>query len=446
MDDLIRNSLLQNIHENKWQDIRNQVMKLSVPEIADVFLDIEPDSRLPVLRLLPEKVSVAVFSYIPSELQKELIEHLTTDEKRKLLSLMHPDDRTRLFEGMPDEVTKELLTLLSPEDLQESEELLGYPKESIGRLMTTEYLAVYPDWNIGQALGQIRRYGKLSETVNNMYVIDRHELLLGVITLTDVILSEPSDPIEKIMIKDIVTLNPYDDRERASEIMQEYDITILPVVDSNGVMLGIVTIDDVFDVAVEETTEDFQKSSAVTPFTTSYRGTSIFQLFHKRIVWLILLVFANLASSGVIATFEETLTSYIVLAFFIPLLIDSGGNAGSQSATLMIRSIATGDVAISQWFRTFMKEIGVGLTLGIAMGSAATVLGLFHGGYQIGLVVGISMMSIILIANLIGASLPFIFSRFKMDPAIASGPLVTTIVDVCGLFFYFTIARILLRV
>lgn len=445
MNDATRNALLQNIHENKWQDVRNQIVNLPVPEIVDVFLDIEPDSRLSVLRLLSEKMSVEVFSYLPPEYQQELIPNLTADETKKILSLMTPDDRTKLFEGMPEEVTKELFTLLSPEDLQESEELLRYPKESVGRLMTTEYLTVYPDWNVGQALEQIRKYGKLSETVNNIYVIDKQEILLGVITLEDIILSDPSDPIEKIMKKDIITVNPNDDRERASQIIQEYDLTALPVVDLNGILLGIVTVDDVFDVTVEETTEDFHKSSAVMPFTTSYSGTSISQLFRKRIGWLIILVFANLASSGVIASFEETLAAYVVLAFFIPLLIDSGGNTGAQSATLMIRAIATGDVDISQWLRTFIKEIGVGVALGIAMGSASIMLGAFHGGYEIGLVVGISMISIVLVSNLIGASLPFILTRFKLDPAVASGPLVTTIVDVCGLFVYFSIARIMLH-
>jgi magnesium transporter len=246
------------------------------------------------------------------------------------------------------------------------------------------------------------------------------------------------------MDRTYVSLSAFDDREQAVRTMQRYDLAALPVVDSAGVLLGIVTVDDVLDVAQEEATEDFQKVAAVAPLGVRYREAGVWSLYRKRIGWRLVLVAVNLASSGVIALYEEALAAAVALAFFIPLLIGSGGNAGAQSATLMIRALATGDVGLDQWLRTLLKELGVGISLAVTMGVAAWLLGLVRVGVEVGFVVALAMVAIVIVANIIGVTLPFLLIRFRLDPAVASSPLITTIVDATGLLIYFSIATWLL--
>jgi len=243
-----------------------------------------------------------------------------------------------------------------------------------------------------------------------------------------------------------ISLNAYADREDAVQLLKKYDVLSIPVIDTNGILLGVVTADDIMDVAEKEITEDIQKISSVMPLKTSYKHASVFKLYYKRITWLSLLVFVSLISSGVIAFFEETLNAAIALAFFIPLLIGSGGNIGSQSATLMIRAIATEDVKLNDWFRVFIKEIITGLLIGGTLGVIALFIGMFRVGPEIGLIVGFSMLAIILFANIIGALLPFILSKVRIDHAIASSPLITTLVDAFGLIIYFIIANIVFKI
>ncbi len=274
-----------------------------------------------------------------------------------------------------------------------------------------------------------------------IYVTDHSWRLLDSLELRRFILADPGITVKDIMDYRFTAISPFADREEAVRLIQMYDLVAIPVIDSAGVLLGIVTVDDILDIAEEEVTEDFQKTAAVGPLKTSYAYASFWTLYSKRILWLMILILVNLVSSSIIANFEATLASTIALAFFIPLLIDSGGNAGAQSATLMVRAIATGDVKMTRWMATFLKEILVGISLGITMGLASSLLGLFRGGLEIGLVVGISMTAIVLVANLIGAMVPFVLTWFKLDPAVASSPLITTIVDAVGLLIYFTIAN-----
>jgi magnesium transporter len=237
-----------------------------------------------------------------------------------------------------------------------------------------------------------------------------------------------------------VTISAMEDREEAVRVMHRHALSVLPAVDSAGVLLGIVTVDDVLDVAEEEITEDFHKAAAVQPLKSGYREAGVWPLYRKRIGWLVALILINMVSSTVISVYEEVLASAMVLTFFIPLLIASGGNAGSQSATLMIRALATGDVKLTQWFRVLAKELLVGLALGTTMGLAGGLLGLFQGGYQIGVVVGLAMVAVVLVANIMGVALPFLLLRLGLDPAVASSPLITSIADATGLAIYFAIA------
>lgn len=432
------------IEQRDWPAVRNALLKWPAPEVSDLLMALDRNERVLVFRLLPRQLSSEVAAYLSADDLNALLKCLTDEETRQLLANLRPDDRTEFLQELPGELVQRLLNLLSPEDLKEARQLLGYREDSVGRLMTPDYLAVRPDWTIAKALEHIRKTGLDRETIYTVYVVDSKWKLLDTIELARFILADPLSTVAELMDHSFVSIGADEDREKAVQVMQRYDLFVLPVVDSEGILLGIVTADDVMDVAQEEATEDFHKSAAVTPLADTYSDTPVWELYKKRIGWLVALVALNLVSSSVIAVFEETLTATIALAFFIPLLIDSGGNAGSQSATLMVRALATGDLRLGQWASTVTKELLVGISLGLTLGVASWVLGLSRGGIQMGFVVGISMVSIVLVANIIGATLPFLLTRLKIDPAVASSPLITTVADACGLIIYFTVARMIL--
>lgn len=445
MRPMIEPRLRELIEKREWFALRESIAEVPAPDIADLLREMEKGERALVFTALPRQLASEVFAHLEPQDKDDLLKGLTEEETRRLLADMPPDDRAALFEELPGQVTQRLLNLLSPGDLAEVRQLLGYPEDSVGRLMTPDYVAVRPNWTIAHAIDHIRLRGKGSETISVIYVTDSLWHLLDALELQRFILANPSDTVEDIMDRTFVSLNALDDREQAVRTMERYDLYAVPVVDQYGVMLGIVTVDDILDVAQEEATEDFQRVAAVAPLGVSYREASIWSLYSKRIGWLVILILVNLISSGVIAAFEQTLATAIALAFFIPLLIGSGGNTGSQSATLMVRALSTGDVELREWARVALKELGVGLALAVTMGAAASLLGLARGGIDIAFVVGITMTAVVVVANLIGMALPFILTRFKLDPAVASSPLIATIMDATGLLIYFSVATWLLR-
>jgi magnesium transporter len=435
------------IEQKKWTELRESLAELPAPDIATLLLNLEKAACVLVFRLLPRFLSTEVFSYLESKDKDDLIRDLNDEEARQLLAGLTPDDRTEFIAELPGAATQRLLNMLSPEDLKEVRELLGYPKECVGRLMTPDYVAVRPDWSIETALKHVRDKGRDSETVNVIYVVNSSWKLLDALALRRFILAKPGDTVEQIMDFSFVSISAFEDREKAVWMIQHYDLDALPVVDSEGILLGIVTVDDIMDVAQEEATEDFHKVAAVAPLKMSYSESSIWVLYRKRIGWLAALLAVSLISSGVIAFFGETLSSTMALAFFIPLLIGTGGNAGAQSATLMVRAIATGDINMGQWMRVLSKEMFVGSSLGFTMAGGGCALGLFRGGFEIGLIVGLAMICIVVVANILGAALPFLLTKLRLDPAVASSPLIASITDAAGLLIYFSIAaRIIGRI
>lgn len=418
--------------------------EIVAPELVDTLIELEPQDKALFFRALPRDLAVEVFSYLDPETADKLLMDLTDGETRRLISEMSPDDRTALLEELPGQATQRLLNMLSPEDLKEARELLGYPSESVGRIMTPDYVKVQREWTVGQALEHIRKVGYDSESLSMIYVTDKRGKLVDGLPLQRFILHAPDTPLSEIMDDSFVCLSATDDQEVAVDVMRRYNRLMLPVIDTAGVLIGAVTIDDVMDISFEETTEDFHLQAAVTPLKTSYWDSSPWSLFRSRIGWLAILVVVNLLSSGVIAAFEETLEAVVVLAFFIPLIIDTGGNAGSQSATLMIRALSTGEVRMNQWFRVFMKELLIGVGIGLVLGAMGFGLGWWRGGADIGLVVFLTMTAILVVTNLVGMILPFVLGKVRADPAVASGPLITSIADALGLFIYFSFAAIIL--
>ena len=331
-----------------------------------------------------------------------------------------------------------------PEERIIATRLLGYPEDSIGRLMTPEFVAVKPEYTVTEALNHIREYGRDSETLNLIYVIDDNWRLIDDIRIREILLAKPDQQIKDLMDEHFVALNAQDDQESAIRVFQDQDRVALPVIDSEGLLLGIVTIDDVMDVVEEETTEDFHKFGSVQGAVVNPLKAGIGFLYKKRIVWLIALVFMNVFSGAILANFEVVIGQFVALVFFLPLLIDSGGNAGAQSATLMIRSLAVGDVEMSDWFKLIGKEFFVSLLLGITMAVGVSLVASIRAP-EIMLIVASTMILTVIAGSMIGLLLPFIFTKLKIDPATASAPLVTSLADIIGVVIYFSIAtRVLL--
>jgi len=441
---LLKPELNDLIAAKDWLAIKEALNDVPAVDIADLLEDLDTQVAVVIFRLLKKSKAADVFTNLSSSKGVDMLEVFTRQQLSDVMNNLEPDERVALMEELPGHLTQHVLNSMKPENQTLVQRLLGYPPESVGRLMTTNYVKIRKDWTIDESFAHIRKYGRSAETVNVIYVVNEQEKLIDDLRLNQLIVAHPDSKIEDIMDESFESLSAFDDQEYAVDMLSKYDRVAMPVVDSDGVLIGIVTIDDVIDIAREEATEDFHKGAAIAPLKASYLETKIWSLFTKRISWLLILVIVNLLSSGVIEYFEEILASAIALAFFIPLLIDSGGNTGAQSATIMVRAIAVGDVKLSHWLRVASKEILVGLLLGLAMGFASGGLGLFRGGWEIGLIVGLSMIGIVVVANLIGTVLPFILTKFKIDPAVASSPLITTVADISGLIIYFSIASAIL--
>lgn len=429
-------------------ELTEKLEEMAVQDIADAVAELEPEERLDVLRKLPSERKTDTFSYLSHGLQREVIGGLNQDEARRLLREMVPDDRTAFLEELEPDDLEGFLKLLSPEDLKQSLKLLGYPEESIGRLMTPRFVAVLPSWTVARALDHIRHEAHRGETINFVFVIDERGRLLDAIKLKDFILARQDAKVESLMTEEFYSVEASADREDAVQVIQRYDINTLAVTDKTGVLLGIVTVDDIMDVAEQETTEDFQKLGGTGILNISLREASPTFLYRKRIGWLMILVLVNLVSGLAIAMFEDAIEAVIALVFFLPLIIASSGNAGSQSATLMVRALAIGDVDVSDWLRLWGKEFSVALGLGLTMGLAVSLIGAWRGGPELGmqlaLVVGLAMLAVVIMGAMIGMLLPFILQRLNMDPATASTPLITSVADVLGILIYFSIASAIL--
>ncbi|MDZ7639909.1 MAG: magnesium transporter [Bryobacterales bacterium] len=434
------------VQEEKWYELRQLISGWPEPEIADLLFELPAAKRAILFRLLPHDTASDVFSFLEVELQNRLLEDLTEEETRRLVTSLAPDDRIHLLEDLPGEAVQKLLNLLPPADLWKTRQLLGYPEESVGRLMTPDYVAVRRHWSVAEALSHIRMKGQKAETISTIYVVENRWQFVDAVPLESIVLAQPEARMEELLTREGVTLSPLADREEAVRMITRYDVFSIPVVDARNVLLGVVTADDVFDVAEEEATEDFQKSVAVNPLKSTYREASLWELFGKRFPWLLALIGVNLLSSTVIANYSELLEAAIALTFFMPLLLGTGGNTGSQAATLVVRALSTDDLDLSDWFRVTGKEVLVGCALAVAMGLCTSLLGFWRGDWHLALAVALSMAAIVLWANLMGAVLPFVLMRFKVDPAVASSPLITSVSDVTGLIIYFLIARAILAV
>ncbi|MGR3317159.1 MAG: magnesium transporter [Candidatus Anammoxibacter sp.] len=427
--------------------LRNFLTKPHPADTADLLRELSPSDRVLVFRLLTKDIAVEVFALLEPAEEEELLNHFTERRVKEILMEMDPDDRTQLLDELPAEMVKRFLSLLPQEEREEANLLLNYPSDSAGRLMTTEYVDLRLDMTITEALQRIRETGPDRETIYTCYVIDGTRHLCGVTTLKDIILASPDKKIEEITNEMAFTLKASDDQETAAKIIQKYDLLAVPVVDSQSRLVGIITVDDVLDVVQEEATEDFHKMAAIQVHEESYFRGNFFKLVSKRVVWLVILILAATISGKVLKSYSAVLSSIIALTYFIPMLTGAGGNIGSQSSTLVIRALATGDITLKQWLSVIKREVLMGGALGVILGVVAfAVEMMLLGDIRLGITVGISLTVISVVGNTVGTVTPLLFKFLKLDPAFVSSPLIATVLDVSSLLIYFSIAGKILAI
>jgi len=409
-------------------------------DIALLLSDMPPRDAWTALETMPLAKQAETFGYFDHEFQADLAFAAPRAKLARIVTEMNADDRADMFNEMSDEQAEALLPGLAQAEREDIRRLAAYAEDTAGAIMTSDYATLSQGLTATEALEKLRREAPDKETIYRAYVVDAERKLLGAVRLQDLILAPARATVADIMERNAHAVTVHDDQEHVARQIARYDVIALPVVDDGGRLVGIVTHDDAMDVMQAEATEDFHRSSTVKPLAANIRDAGVFLLYRARIVWLVVLVFGNIFSGAGIAAFEDTIAAYVTLVFFLPLLIDSGGNAGSQSATLMVRALATGDVTRADWGRMLGREALVAGLLGLSMALAVSLIGVLRAGPEIALVVAASMVLIVIIGSLIGMTLPFILTRFNLDPATASAPLVTSIADSAGVIIYFAIA------
>ena len=424
-------------------------------DIAEVILDLPEDEQVIVFRVLPAALAADVFEYIGVEEQQNLLRAMAHEQVATILNEMSPDDRTALLEELPSEAARKLIKLLTPEERHVAQALLGYPEGSVGRLMTPDFIAVHEEWTVQQVLDFVREFGRDSETLNILYVVDDHNKLIDDVRMREFLLRPLTTKVSEIRDKTFAALKVNDSQEEALNLFRKYDRVALPVIDSNGVLVGIVTSDDMLDVAEEEATEDIQKLGGLEALDEPYTTIPFVRMVKKRATWLILLFLGEMLTATAMQGYNGEIEKAAILAMFLPLIISSGGNSGSQATTLVIRAMALGELNLRDWFRVVGKELRAGVALGLILGAIGffrislwQYLHIFdYGKYHwlVAVTVGIALIGVVTWGTIGGAMLPFLLRRLGLDPATSSAPFVATLVDVTGLIIYFNVALLILR-
>jgi magnesium transporter len=423
-------------------------------DIAEVITDFPEDHQVIVFRVLPNPIAADVFEYLDVEAQQQLLRAMAHEQVVAILNEMSPDDRTALLEEMPSAAARQLIQSLTPEERRVARALLGYPEDSVGRLMTPDFIAVRGDWTVQQVLDYVREHGQDRETLNFIYVVDERGKLIDDLRIREFLLRPLSARVSDFMDRNFVHLTVNENQEEALNIFRKYDRAALPVVDSAGVLVGIVTVDDMLDVAEEEATEDIQKVGGMEALDEPYMRTPLLQMVKKRAGWLVVLFLGEMLTASAMSYYEAEIAKAVVLALFLPLIISSGGNSGSQASMLIIRAMALGEVTLADWWRVMRKEIISGLLLGCVLGvigfmrvAAWAQFSTIYGPHWllVAFTVGLALIGVVLWGSLSGSMLPFILRRVGADPATSSAPFVATLVDVTGLVIYFTIALLIMR-
>lgn len=436
------------VNEKNYKELKDIINKLNISDVAEILEDVSPLELIKIFRLFKKDEAAEVFSYLPVEVQTELIKHLKEAEIASLIDEMHADDAADLLEEMPSNVVIRILKKC-PEDTRTIiNKLLNYPESSAGSIMTVEYAELKENLTVDKAISKLRNESEEYETVNTCYVIDKRRKLIGYISIKDILFAREDSLISEITKKDVISVNTLTDREEVINMFKKYDINTMPVVDSEGRLVGIITIDDIVDVLEEETTEDMEKMAAITPTNKPYLKTSVYETCKTRIPWLIILMLSATFTGKIIQGFEKQLAACAALTAFIPMLMNSGGNAGGQVSVTIIRGLSLNEIEMKDIFKIIWKELKVSIICGITLAIANLIkmMLLDNVSLSIALVVSLTLLVTVIIAKIVGSILPILAKKVGFDPAVMASPFITTIVDALSLLVYFKIATMMLGI
>ncbi len=430
------------IENHRYVEARRAIVEFNPADIASIIEEFPKTEQTKIFRLLPKQQAADVFSYLPIELQQEIIVALSDREAGNILDNLNADDAADLIDEMPAGIVTRLLANADPETRRDINRLLQYPDDSAGSIMTVEFMDFKESYTVQQALNKIRMEGIDKETINVCYITSPHRKLLGAISLRRLLLSDPNDLLLNVMEDHVISADTHTDQEQVAQLFQKYDYTLLPIVDSENRLVGIVTIDDIIDIIQEEATEDIEKMAAITPTDKPYMKTSVFETWKKRIPWLLVLMVSATFTGKIIASYEEALASAVILTSFIPMLMDTGGNCGSQASVSIIRGLSLNEIEFSDFFKIILKEATVGILIGITLAicNFVKLLVIDRVTVPIAIVVCSTLLIVVCIAKLVGCTLPILAKRIGFDPAVMASPFITTIVDALSLMVYFQIA------
>jgi magnesium transporter len=454
MSQTLASEIQDSIRSTDFARLRDRLVAFRPVEVAETMLELKADEQVVAFRVLPREFASDVFEYLPAPAQETLVKSMGHEDVAALLNHMAPDDRTVLLGELPANVTKHLLSLLTDEERTEAITLLGYEPGTIGRLMTPHYIAVREDWTVQQVMDFVREHGQDSETLNVIYVVDEQGLLIDDIRMREFLVVPLTKHVSDLMDRRYVSLKATDAQEAAVEVFKREDRTALPVTDTKGILIGIVTVDDALDVAEQAATRDMQRVGGSEALDEPYMDIALGRMVKKRAGWLVVLFLGEMLTATAMGFFEKEIERAVVLALFVPLIISSGGNSGSQASTLVIRAMAVGELRIKDWWRVIRREALSGVMLGGILGSIGflriSVWSMFSTIYGphwllVAATVGLALIAIVLWGTLVGSMLPLILRRLGFDPATSSAPFVATLVDVTGLVIYFSVGLVVLK-
>lgn len=432
--------------ERDYRILKTQLADANEVDVAEFMAELPPDKTVLVFRMLPKEMASDVFANLEPEDQQLIISSATDREVSELVEDLNVDDAVDMLEELPASVVKRVLKTARPDTRKLINQFLNYPDSSVGSIMTAEFIDLRKSMTVSEAITRIRRSGDESESIYTCYVIDSRRVLEGVVTLRELLVADDDTIVEELMETDLITALTTEDQEEAVNRMMKYDFISLPVVDQEHRLVGIVTVDDVMDVMEEEATEDFEKMAAMAPSEKPYLKTSVFSLAKNRIVWLLVLMVSSMVTGGILGKYEAAFAAVPLLVTFIPMLTDTGGNAGSQSSTMIIRGMAVGEIEMGDFLRVLWKELRVSILVGVIL-SAVNFVRLqiqYPGNTMVSFTVAGAMLVTVVMAKTIGSMLPILAKRLRVDPTIMAAPLITTIVDAVSLVVYFTLAQRLL--
>lgn len=435
------------LEEKKYNVLKEKLKEINSADIPPLLEELDKESVVKLFRILPKEQAGEAFSYMEPYMKEKLIQDLTDAELKGILNELFMDDTVDLIEEMPSNVVKKILKVVNAKDRKIINELLQYPEDSAGSIMTTEFIDLKETMTVEQALQRIRDIGIDSETIYNCYVLNRNRVLLGMINIKEILISKKEQIIKDLMTTNVISVNTLEDQEDVAKIFDKYDLYAVPVVDNENRLVGIITVDDAINVLQDETAEDFEKMAAMSPNEKGYFETSVFKHAKNRIVWLLVLMLSSAITGGIITNYEEAFAAVPLLVAFIPMIMGTGGNCGSQSSTLIIRGLATDEIELKDLFKALWKEFRVSIIVGVVLAIVNGIrIIIQYNDLQLAIVIGLTLIATVALSKALGCLLPMFAKKLKLDPAIMATPLITTLVDIFSILVYFQIATAIMHI